>query len=65
MHLSLRRHTSWLFPVGQGLQFIYDFQQSLKLPFLLVGRYCVSPLDERTVCFADLSYFFPQFLNTI
>jgi hypothetical protein len=26
---------SWLFPVSQGLHFLYDFQQSLKPPLMI------------------------------
>ena len=62
--LHVLRGYSWLFPVGQGHQFIYDFQQSLKPPFLLGDRSCVFPVEVRTVCFADFGYFFPQFLDT-
>jgi len=42
-----------------------DVQQSLKLPFLLGDRSCVFPVDVRTGCFADLGYFFSQFLDTL
>ena len=51
---------SWLLPVSQAVQLSYDFEQSLKPPFV-VG--CCGAVFRRArifaVRFVELSYFLP------
>ena len=56
---------SGLFPVSEGHKLIQNFLQSLKPPLLVGGCSSISPVHMRSVCFTNLGYFFPKFLDTL
>jgi hypothetical protein len=63
---KLRLHgCSGLFPVSEGHKLIQNCLQSLEPPFLVSCCCCICPVHVRAIRFADLGYFFPQFLDTL
>ena len=62
----VRGAQSWLFPVSQAFQLVYDFDQPLKPP-LIVGC-CGAVLRANQVFairFGEFSYFGPQLFDTL
>ena len=53
------------FPVSEGHKLIQNFLQSLEPPFLVGGCPSISPVHLRAVCFTNLGYFFPKFLDAL
>lgn len=58
-------YQSWLFPVSQAFQLVYDFDQPLKPP-LMVGCGAVFRANQIFVIrFSEFSYFAPQLFDTL
>jgi hypothetical protein len=61
--LGRRRYTeSLLFPIGERGQFVENFAQSLKPPFVIPGcvEFVPAAVHELTVGFADFCYLVTQ-----